>query len=50
MQEMMHNLDMGEQTLYRFWSAALPRNIKAVLPTQPKDTPPTHLAELADQV
>ena len=41
---------MEEQTLYRFWSAALPRNVKAVLALQPVDTPLTRLAEMADQV
>ena len=50
MQELAQNLDMEEQTLYRFWSAALPRNIKAVLALQPMDTPLTRLAEMADQV
>ena len=41
---------MEEQTLYRFWSAALPRNVKAVLALQPKDIPLNRLAEMADQV
>ena len=50
MQELARNLDMEEQTLYRFWSAALPRSIKAVLALQPMDTPLTCLAQMADQV
>ena len=50
MQELAQNLDMEEQTLYRFWSAALPRNVKTVLALQPKDTPLSCLAEMADQV
>ena len=50
MQELARNLDMEEQTLYCFWSAALPRSIKAVLALQPVDTPLTRLAEMADQV
>ena len=50
MQELVHNLDMEEHILYRFWSAALPRNIKTVLALQPKDTTLTRLAEVADQV
>ena len=50
MQELAQNLDIEEQTLYRFWSAALPRNIKAVLALQPMDTPLTGLAEMSDLV
>ena len=50
MQELAQNLDIEEQTLYRFWSAALPRNIKADPALQPMDTPLTGLAEMADLV
>ena len=39
MQELARNLDMEVQTLYRFWSAALPRNLKAVIAPQFMDTP-----------
>ena len=50
MQELAQNLDLEEQTLYRFWSAAWPRNIKDVPALQPMDTPLTGLAEMADLV
>ena len=50
MQELAQNLDLEEQTLYRFWSAAWPRNIKAVPALQPMHTPLTGLAEMADLV
>ena len=50
MQELAQNLDLEEQTLYRSWFAALPRNIKADPALQPMDTPLTGLAEMADLV
>ena len=50
MQELAQNLDLEEQTLYRSWFAALPRNIKAVPALQPMDTPLTGLAQMADLV
>ena len=43
MQELAQNLDMEEQSLYRFWSAAWPRNIKAALALQLMDTLLTRL-------
>ena len=50
MQELEQNLDIEEQTLYHFWSADLPRNIKIDPALQPMDTPLTGLAEMADLV
>ena len=50
MQTLTHNLGMNEPTLYHFWFAALPGSIKALLVLQPKDTPLSTLAQLADRV
>ena len=50
MQILAHNLGMNDSILYRFWSAALPGNIRAALALQPKDIPLNSLADLADRV
>ena len=50
MQGLAQNLYTEDQTLYRFWSVALPRNIENILALQPMDTSLIRQAEMADQV